>query len=222
MLSPDPPEWRISAAPVAYEHAVDEMEARVEAVWRGAARELIWLLEHPSCYTAGVSAQEGELLEKGRFPIYRTGRGGQFTYHGPGQRVVYVICDLRRRHQDVRGFVRTLEEWLIKTLEDFHVKGERRAERPGIWVVHQGQEAKIAALGLRIRRWISYHGLSVNVAPELEHFSGIVPCGIREHKITSLAQIGKKVSMSQLDAALQRHATVLTSAPQTSPIKSHV
>ena len=205
-LVSSPVEWRVSKTLVEYEGAVCEMEDRVAAIRQGKAGELIWLLQHPSCYTAGVSAREEELLDNGRFPVYRTGRGGQFTYHGPGQRVIYVMWDLQKRQLDVRSFVRFLEEWLIKTLWEFGILGECREGRPGIWVKYQGRDAKIAALGVRIRHWISYHGMSVNIAPQLEHFSGIVPCGLKE-SVTSFAQLGKKVSMGEFDAALERHAS---------------
>lgn len=203
-----PVEWRVSAAPVPYERAMAEMEARVDAIARGAARECVWLLEHPPLYTAGTSAREADLLDGGRFPVFRTGRGGQYTYHGPGQRVVYVMLDLKRRRRDVRAFVGALEDWTIATLAEFGVAGERRADRVGVWVprpeLGAGREDKIAAIGVRVRRWITFHGLSLNVAPDLDHFSGIVPCGVPGHGVTSLADLGKPVPMARVDRALRR------------------
>jgi lipoyl(octanoyl) transferase len=197
-------EWRVSDEPVAYEAAVAEMEARVAAIGAGTAPELVWLLEHPPLYTAGTSAQAGDLLEPGTLPVYRTGRGGQYTYHGPGQRVAYVMLDLKRRGRDVRCFVNALEEWMIATLARFNVRGERRAGRVGIWVDEGGgRESKIAAVGVRIRQWITYHGVSLNLDPDLSHYQGIVACGIREHGVTSLARQGILVSMAELDAALK-------------------
>ena len=204
MTPPLPIEWQISAAPVAYPDAVAAMEARVAAIADGRARELVWLLEHPPLYTAGTSAEAGDLLMPDRFPVYPTGRGGQFTYHGPGQRVGYVMMDLRRRGNDVRRFVRDLEEWLIWTLAQFNVRGERREGRVGIWVARKGgREDKIAALGIRVRRGVSFHGVSFNVDPELEHFTGIVPCGIAEHGVTSLADLGLTATMADVDIALR-------------------
>jgi len=197
-------EWRVSDRPVAYEAAVAEMEARVAAIGAGTAPELVWLLEHPPLYTAGTSAREGDLLQPGRLPVYRTGRGGQYTYHGPGQRVAYVLLDLRRRGRDVRCFVHALEEWMIATLALFNVKGERREGRVGIWIGGTGgQESKIAAVGVRIRQWVTYHGVALNLDPDLSHYRGIVACGIREHGVTSLAEQGVLISMAELDAALR-------------------
>jgi len=197
-------EWRISDGLVDYEPAVKAMEERVEAIRAGRASELVWLLEHPPLYTAGTSAQDGDLVAPDRFPVHRTGRGGQFTYHGPGQRVGYVMLDLKRREPDVRRYVRDLEEWLIRALLRFNVKGERREGRVGIWVAgSDGSEAKIAAIGVRIRHWITFHGVSFNVEPDLSHFDGIVPCGVREHGVTSLADQGIFVSMAEADAALK-------------------
>jgi lipoyl(octanoyl) transferase len=197
-------EWRISPGLVPYPDAVAAMEARVAAIADGKADELIWLLEHPPLYTAGTSAKADDLLAPNRFPVFPTGRGGQFTYHGPGQRVGYVMMDLRRRGNDVRRFVRDLEEWLIKTLAQFNVRGERREGRVGIWVARKGgREDKIAALGIRVRRGVSYHGVSFNVDPELEHFSGIVPCGIAEHGVTSLTDLGLTATMADVDVALR-------------------
>jgi lipoyl(octanoyl) transferase len=196
-------EWRIDDAPIAYPEAVAAMEARVAAIRAGTAPEMVWLLEHPPLYTAGTSARDQDLLEPGRFPVYRTGRGGQYTYHGPGQRVAYVMLDLQRRRADVRGFVHDLEEWIIRTLARFAVAGLRREGRVGIWVERGGgREDKIAAIGVRIRRWVSYHGIALNVELDLSHFSGIVPCGIREHGVTSLVDLGRPVVMADVDSAL--------------------
>jgi lipoyl(octanoyl) transferase len=183
------------------------MEARAAAIADAAAAELVWLLEHPPIYTAGTSAQAADLLTPDRFPLFRTGRGGQYTYHGPGQRVVYVMLDLRRRSIDVRAFVRSLEEWIIDALAVLGVVGETRPDRVGVWVRRHEKgdrhEDKIAAIGIRLRRWVSYHGASLNVAPNLEHFSGIVPCGIRDHGVTSLADLGCKARMPDVDKALR-------------------
>jgi lipoyl(octanoyl) transferase len=201
-LSP-PLEWRISDSLIDYGTAVSEMEARVAAIRAGAAPELCWLLEHPPLYTAGTSARAEDLLMPARLPVFRTGRGGQYTYHGPGQRVGYVMLDLQRRGQDLRAYIRRLEEWLIRALARFGVQGERRDGRIGIWVVKPGgQEAKIAALGVRVRRWVTYHGVAINLDPDLDNFAGIVPCGIRDAGVTSLADLGLTVSMTELDAAL--------------------
>jgi lipoyl(octanoyl) transferase len=201
-------EWRTSLEPVPYEVALATMEARVGAIQAGQAGELIWLLEHPALYTAGVSAAEDELLAPARFPVYRTGRGGRYTYHGPGQRVGYAMMDLRTRGEDVRAYVHRLEEWVIQALAEFDVKGERRDGRIGIWVVRQGPlgptEEKIAAIGVRVRRWIAFHGVAINVAPDLSHFDGIVPCGLAGYGVTSLRALGRDVLMSEMDAALKR------------------
>jgi lipoyl(octanoyl) transferase len=198
-----PVTWEISPAPVAYPDAVAAMEARVAAIIDGVEAERVWLLEHPPVYTAGTSAKPADLIDA-RFPVYETGRGGQYTYHGPGQRVGYVMLNLKQRHADVRAYVRDLEEWLIRTLAAFGVKGERRADRVGIWVVRRdGSEDKIAAIGVRLRRWVSYHGVSLNVAPDLTHFAGIVPCGVQAHGVTSLADLGLAISMNDADAALR-------------------
>lgn len=190
------------------------MEARVAAIREGTAPELIWFVEHPPLYTAGTSAQESDLLTPDRFPVYATGRGGQYTYHGPGQRVVYVMLDLKKRGADLRGFVHRLEEWIIRTLARFNVKGERRCDRVGVWVARgkggegkggegKGREDKIAAIGVRVRKWVSYHGIAINVEPELAHYAGIVPCGIAEHGVTSLVDLGLPVTMGDVDAALR-------------------
>ncbi len=202
-------EWRIDDRPVAYPDALARMEARVAEIRAGTAPEMVWLLEHPPLYTAGTSARAHDLLDPGRLPVYRSGRGGQYTYHGPGQRVAYVMLDLKRRGCDVRGFVRDLEDWLIATLARFNVTGERRAGRVGIWVDRGGpndmdrREDKIAAIGVRIRRWVSYHGVALNVEPDLSHFQGIVPCGIHEAGVTSLVDLGLPVAMEDIDVALK-------------------
>jgi len=203
-----PLEWTISDAPVAYPEAVAAMESRAGAILAGTAPEQVWLLEHPPIYTAGTSANDADLVEA-RFPVYPTGRGGQYTYHGPGQRVGYVMLDLKRRAvskkgPDVRAYVHDLEQWLIDTLGQFGVRGERREGRVGIWVTRDGREDKIAALGVRIRRWVTFHGVSLNVDPDLSHFGGIVPCGVREHGVTSLAELGLPVSMADVDIALKQ------------------
>jgi len=201
--------WAVSAGLVEYEPAVAAMEARAGAIAAGEAGELVWLLEHPPLYTAGVSAKPGDLLDPERFPVFKTGRGGQFTYHGPGQRVAYVMLDLRKRGRDVTRFVADLERWIIGALETFNVKGEIRDGRVGVWVERKGpgwkREDKIAAIGVRLRKWVSYHGIAFNVEPELEHFSGITPCGISapELGVTSLVDLGLPVTMSDADAALR-------------------
>jgi len=199
-----PVEWRVEAGLTAYPEAVAAMEARVAAIRAGSAPELVWLVEHPPLYTAGTSADPADLLQPDRFPVYTTGRGGEYTYHGPGQRVAYVMLDLKQRGPDVRRFVQDLEEWIIRALASFAVKGERRAGRVGIWVPRGGgREDKIAAIGVRVRRWVTYHGIAINVEPELDHFDGIVPCGISEHGVTSLVDLGLPVGLSDLDAALR-------------------
>jgi lipoyl(octanoyl) transferase len=196
-------EWRISAAPVDYETAVADMEARVAAIREGTAPELVWLLEHPPLYTAGTSAREDELLDPGRLPVHHTGRGGRYSFHGPGQRVAYVMLDLTRRDRDVRCHVHRLEEWMIRTLARLGVGGERRAGRVGIWVMRPGGgEDKIAAVGVRVRRWVTYHGVALNVAPDLDHYRGIVPCGIAEHGVISLAALGISATMTEVDDVL--------------------
>jgi len=208
------PDWIISGAPVAYPDALSFMERRVGDIAAGAAPETVWLLEHPPLYTAGTSAHAGDLLTPGRFPVYDTGRGGQYTYHGPGQRVAYVMLDLNRRGRDLRRYITALEQWIIDTLAAFNVKGERRAGRVGIWVDRgRGREDKIAAIGVRVRHWISFHGIAINVDPVLEHFSGIVPCGITGHGVTSLVDLGLPVALADLDVALRK--TFETSFPDT-------
>ncbi|HLJ63122.1 MAG TPA: lipoyl(octanoyl) transferase LipB [Stellaceae bacterium] len=199
-------EWRFGDTPIPYSEAVEGMEARVRAIHQGTLPELVWLLEHPALYTAGTSARREDLLDPGLLPVFPTGRGGQYTYHGPGQRVGYVMLDLKTRGGgDVRGFVSGLEECLIRTLASFQVKGERRAGRVGIWVVGpSGAERKIGAIGVRVRHWVSFHGFSLNVDPDLAHYRGIVPCGIQEHGVTSLAAEGIHVTMAEIDAAVKR------------------
>ena len=202
-----PVEWVIAEAPVGYEAAVAEMETRAALIADGLAAERVWLVEHPALYTAGTSAKDEDLLTPERFPVHRTGRGGQFTYHGPGQRVAYVMLDLKRREPDLRRFVAALEAWLIGTLDQFNIRGERREERVGVWVrrPEKGAEVedKIAALGIRVRRWVSFHGISLNVEPELSHFDGIVPCGIAGHGVTSLVDLGLPLTMPEVDSVLR-------------------
>ena len=196
-------EWLVEPGLQPYDDAVRRMEDRVAAIRAGSADELAWLVEHPPLYTAGTSARQDDLLAPDRFPVHVSGRGGEFTYHGPGQRVIYLMLDLARRGRDVRRFVRSIEAWLIATLAEFGIRGERRERRVGIWVERPGGEAKIAAVGLRLRHWISYHGVSLNVAPDLSHYDGIVPCGIGEHGVTSLADLGVAASMKEVDDALK-------------------
>ena len=207
-------EWRVSEGLVAYPDALAWMEARVEAILAGRARECVWMLEHPPLYTAGTSARASDLIEPHRFPVYRTRRGGQYTYHGPGQRVAYVMLDLNRRGRDVRRFVATLEAWIIDALGDFGLSAGTRPGRVGVWVSRPERrprpdggmaEAKIAAIGVRLRRWVSFHGVAVNVEPDLSHYAGIIPCGISEHGVTSLVDLGLPVAMADLDLALARH-----------------
>jgi lipoyl(octanoyl) transferase len=203
-VAADEIDWRISDTPITYESAVAVMEERVAAIRAGSARELVWLLEHPPLYTAGTSARDGDLIEPGLFPVFRTGRGGQYTYHGPGQRVGYVMLDLRRRGADLRAYVGRLEQWLIVTLAAFGLKGERRPGRVGIWIAGVGgREGKIGAIGVRVRHWVSFHGVSLNVAPDLAHYRGIVPCGVRDHGVTSLAAEGISATMPEVDRVLK-------------------
>ena len=197
-----PIEWRLSDRAIGYDDAVTFMEARVAGIRAGTAAECVWLLEHPPLYTAGTSARPEDLLEPDRFPVHPSGRGGQYTYHGPGQRVGYVMLDLKRRGADIRGYVHDLEEWVIRALERFAVKAERRPGRVGLWVDEGGGEAKIAAIGVRVRQWVSFHGIALNVDPDLTHFQGIVPCGIREHGVTSLWRLGRPPTMEEVDSAL--------------------
>jgi lipoyl(octanoyl) transferase len=209
-MSTNSVEWKESwEIPSDYCAAVTKMEQNVAAIRDGTARQQVWLLEHPPIYTAGTAAQLDDLLDPDRFPVIKTGRGGQYTYHGPGQLIAYAMLDLTQRGSDVRKYVHDLEQWLIDTLSDFGVRGERRAGRVGIWV-DRGRgsdgitvEAKIAAIGVRVRRWVSYHGISINVEPDLEHFSGIVPCGIQEHGVTSLVDLGITATMADVVHALR-------------------
>src|SRR3982750_4484133 len=202
-------EWRISAGPVPYPEAVAEMESRAAEIADQKAAELVWLLEHPPLYTSGTSGKAQDLLDP-RFPMFATGRGGQITYHGPGQRVAYVMLDLKRRRPDVRAYVASLEEWIIRTLAAFNVRGERREDRVGVWVARPdkgpGREDKIAAIGVRLRRWVSFHGIAINVEPNLEHFSAIVPCGVTDTRygVTSLVDLGLPVTMEDVDVALRQ------------------
>jgi lipoyl(octanoyl) transferase len=213
-----PLEWRVEEGLVAYPRAVEFMEQRVARIADGLAAELVWLIEHPPVYTAGTSATPSDLLDS-RFPVFQTGRGGQFTYHGPGQRVAYVMLDLRLRKADVRAFVRNLEEWIIRTLARFGIAGERRDGRVGIWVVRgNGSEDKIAAIGVRVRRWVTFHGVALNVAPNLDHFGGIVPCGVRGHGVTSLAGLGIHTSMADVDAALRAEFENAFGCPQAAQV----
>ena len=202
-----PVEWAVSTGYVPYDEAVAAMEARAAAIAAGEAGELIWLLEHPPLYTAGVSSKDGDLLDAARFPVHRSGRGGQFTYHGPGQRVAYVMLDLNHRGKDVRTFVRGLEQWIIGALGEFGVPADVREGRVGVWVGRKGpgwsREDKIAAIGVKVRKWVSFHGISLNVEPDLDHFGGIVPCGIAEHGVTSLVDLGVPATMDEADAALR-------------------
>ncbi|NHQ74259.1 lipoyl(octanoyl) transferase LipB [Roseovarius gahaiensis] len=206
-------EWITSSGLTDYATAVREMETRAEAIASGTADEAIWLLEHPALYTAGTSANPKDLTDPDRFPVYPTKRGGQYTYHGPGQRVIYVMLNLNKRGRDVRAFVKQLETWVIATLDEFNVTGEIRDGRVGVWVVRDDKpltatgakpEDKIAAIGIRLRKWVSFHGISINVEPDLDHFTGIVPCGIADHGVTSLVDLGLPVTMDDLDVALKR------------------
>ena len=204
--SPMAVNWRVSGGLVPYPEAVAEMEARARAIAAGEAEELIWLLEHPPLYTAGTSANSADLVDPDRFDVFEAGRGGQYTYHGPGQRVAYVMMDLRKRGRDVSAFVRGLEQWIIDTLGEFEIKAERRCGRVGVWVEHgDGREEKIAAIGIRLKKWVSFHGISINVDPDLSHFGGIVPCGIAEHGVTSFSALGQDIKMAQLDDKLRQN-----------------
>ncbi|WP_424931655.1 lipoyl(octanoyl) transferase LipB [Amaricoccus macauensis] len=207
-------DWRTSQSLIPYPEAISEMEARVAAIIEGREPELVWLLEHPPLYTAGTSANQADLLWPDRFPVYEARRGGEFTYHGPGQRVAYAMLDLNRRGRDVRAYVNRLEEWIIRTLAEFNVTGERREGRVGVWVTRPDKpplpdgspaEDKIAAIGVKIRRWVSFHGIAINVEPDLGHFGGIVPCGIQGYGVTSLVDLGLPVTMEDLDVALMRN-----------------
>lgn len=213
--TPSPPvEWVVSDGLIPYPSAIQEMEDRIAKIATGEANERIWLLEHPPIYTAGTSAKKCDLLSPDRFPVYETGRGGEFTYHGPGQRILYVMLDLKRRKQDVRSFIGALEEWIIQTLAEFNVKGERREDRVGVWVVRPDRprtrrnelaEDKIAAIGIRLRKWVSFHGIALNVEPDLAHYGGIVPCGISDHGVTSLVDLGLPVTMGDVDISLKNN-----------------
>ncbi len=206
-----PVEWRIEPGLTPYPQALAFMEARAEAIRAGTTSELVWLVEHPALYTAGTSARVEDLIDPERFPVFAAGRGGEYTYHGPGQRVAYVMLDLKRRREDVRAFVAALEAWIIATLAAFNVRGERREDRVGVWVVRPDRppmsdgspaEDKVAAIGIRLRRWVSFHGIAINVEPDLGHFGGIVPCGVQDHGVTSLVDLGLPVTMTDLDDAL--------------------
>jgi lipoyl(octanoyl) transferase len=206
--------WLVASEPVPYPEALAFMEARAKAIAEGTAGELIWLIEHPPLYTAGTSAEAKDLLAPARFPVHKTGRGGEYTYHGPGQRVVYVMLDLRRRRQDVRAFVSALEQVVIGTLSDMNIRGERREDRVGVWVQRPERPAlpgglmaedKVAAIGIRLRRWVSFHGFSLNVDPDLEHFTGIVPCGISGYGVTSLVDLGLPVTMDDVDPLIREN-----------------
>ncbi|MCO5093430.1 lipoyl(octanoyl) transferase LipB [Bosea sp. (in: a-proteobacteria)] len=203
-----PVEWVVAEGLTGYDEAVAEMEARAGLIADGLAPERVWLVEHPPLYTAGTSARDEDLIAPERFPVFRTGRGGQFTYHGPGQRVAYVMLDLKRREPDLRRFVAALESWLIGTLDGFNIRGERREDRVGVWVSRPDKgaevEDKIAAIGIRVRRWVSFHGISLNVDPDLTHFDGIVPCGVRRHGVTSLTDLGLPVTMPEVDSVLRQ------------------
>lgn len=223
MNEPERIGWAVSPGLVGYETAVTLMEARAAAIAAGEAGELVWLLEHPPLYTAGVSAKESDLLAPDRFPVFRTGRGGQFTYHGPGQRVVYLMLDLRKRGRDVTRFVADLERWIIGALDRFNVRGEIREGRVGVWVERKGpgwaREDKIAAIGVRLRKWVSFHGIALNVEPDLEHFSGITPCGISgpQFGVTSLVDLGLPVTMSDADVALRASFHIVFGPTQDAP-----
>jgi len=203
----EPVEWVVAEGLTGYDEAVAEMEARAGLIADGLARERVWLVEHPPLYTAGTSARDEDLIAPERFPVFRSGRGGQFTYHGPGQRVAYVMLDLKRRQPDLRRFVAALEGWLIGALDDINIRGERREDRVGVWVRRPdkgaGTEDKIAAIGIRVRRWVSFHGISLNVEPDLTHFDGIVPCGVSQYGVTSLVDLGLPVTMPEVDSVLR-------------------
>ncbi|RAI01169.1 lipoate-protein ligase B [Acuticoccus sediminis] len=219
-----PAEWMISDDLVDYNDALRAQEARAAAIAEHRAGEAVWLLEHPPVYTAGTSARDADLVEPDRFPVIKTGRGGQYTYHGPGQRVAYLMMDLRERGRDVRAYVQSLEAWIIDALDAFNVRGELRDGRVGVWVQRPGGmgEDKIAAIGVRVRRWVTFHGISLNVEPDLSHFSGIVPCGVREHGVTSLAALGRIVTMEEVDMVLRetfekRFGPTVSAAPPVAP-----
>jgi lipoyl(octanoyl) transferase len=225
-----PVEWRIEPGLTPYPQALEVMEARADAIRAGSAPELVWLVEHPPLYTAGTSAHAEDLIEPDRFPVFAAGRGGEYTYHGPGQRVAYVMLDLKRRREDVRAFVAALEQWIIATLAAFNVRGERREDRVGVWVVRPDRppmpdgspaEDKIAAIGIRLRRWVSFHGIAINVEPDLGHFGGIVPCGVQDHGVTSLVDLGLPVTMDDLDDALKiAFEDLFGAAQKRSPVET--
>ena len=221
MPQADAVEWVVAQGLVAYEPAVAEMEARVAQIRAGTAAERVWLVEHPPLYTAGTSADDGDLVDPGRFPVHRTGRGGQYTYHGPGQRVAYVMLDLKRRGGDIRAYVCDLERWLIDSLAAFNVTAERRDGRVGVWVRRAGAlngvEDKIGALGVRVRRGVTYHGVALNVEPDLGHYAGIVPCGITAHGVTSLHALGQLVTMDEVDAQLRASFEKVFACPTVIP-----
>ena len=201
-------EWIISSGLVEYPDALKAMDERVDSIQKGNAKELVWLLEHPPLYSAGTSAKPEDLLAPNRFPVFKTGRGGQYTYHGPGQRVAYIMLDLNRRRRDIRAFVSNLETWIINTLAKFNIRGERRSDRIGIWVRrtdlnNSEREDKIGAIGIRIKRWVTLHGISINVSPDLEHFGGIIPCGIDGYGVTSFEDIGQPLEVYDLDVELR-------------------
>jgi lipoyl(octanoyl) transferase len=212
-------EWRIDRIPVGYELAVEAMEARVAAIREGITPELVWLLQHPPLYTAGTSARAEDLLDPDLLPVHRTGRGGRYTYHGPGQRIAYVMLDLTRRDRDVRCHVHRLEEWMIRTLARFEIRGERRDGRVGVWVARAGgREEKIAAIGVRVRRWVTYHGVALNVDPALDHYRGIIPCGIAGYGVTSLARLGVGATMEEVDRTLEATFSGIFGAAQSCEI----
>jgi len=206
IYSSAPVQWRVSDGLSPYPLAHDYMKETAINIATQGAQEEVWLLQHPPLYTAGTSANPSDLVDANRFEVFETGRGGQYTYHGPGQRVGYVMLDLRKRGRDVSAFVRTLEQWIIDSLAEFEVKAERRCGRVGVWVVRDdGREEKIAAIGVRLKKWVSFHGISINVSPDLSHFGGIVPCGITDHGVTSLEDLGKSTTLTDLDQALEKH-----------------
>jgi lipoyl(octanoyl) transferase len=212
MYATDPVRWEIASTPQPYLPTVARMEAEAALIAKGQAPELVWLLEHPALYTAGTSAKSQDLVTPDRFPVFEIGRGGQYTYHGPGQRIAYVMLDLKKRGGDVRGFVAALERWIIATLADLGVAGEVREDRVGVWVSRPGREDKIAALGIRVRQGVTFHGISINLNPDLTHFDGIIPCGVSEHGVTSFSDLGSQVDQTKLDDALQ-HQFLNTFAP---------
>ena len=196
-------EWKISDSLIPYEEALAEMERRAAAIREGHEPELVWLLEHPPLYTAGTSAKSEDLIDPDRFPVYDAGRGGQYTYHGPGQRIAYVLLDLKKRNSDIRAFVQDMEAWVIDVLAQYQIKGEIREGRVGVWIQNGSREDKIAAIGVRVRKWVSFHGISINVEPDLSHYEGIIPCGISEHGVTSLVKQGIPVTLPEFDIELR-------------------